>query len=268
VAIKLTSTNLTKQLVRRNKLVHHIDQSLNDWDGPFEFKYESKKTDDAFHPSGDCTPSVQELHARAIHYLAVIDGPTKRPDISPSLRKTFLVGHFWHQFLQHLVVERLGFATDAEIERRGTKIWSYDNLTATKEISVDEASLHPTPFHWATGSADIAPCHVPVYGDCLVDFKTMKGLDFNRNYAPEWCVNKWEAQCNIYMDWFDLEKALIVGIEKDSPHSLKEFEFIRNQPLIDAIYEKWEYVGYFLDNNLTPNADDNILLPFNGVTEA
>lgn len=256
MAIKLTSTNLTKQLVRRNKLVHHIDQSLNDWDGPFEFKYEAKETDDAFHPSGDCTPSVQELHARAIVHMVAIEGPHKRPEISPSLRKTFLVGHFWHQFLQHLIVERLGFANDDEIERRGKRIW-------TKEVS-----LMPKPFHWATGSADIAPCRVPVYGECLVDFKTMKGLDFNRNYPPAWAVDKWEAQCNIYMDWFDLEKALIVGIEKDSPHNLKEFEFRRNQPLIDAIYEKWQYVGYFLDNNLTPNAEDDIPLPFAGVVEA
>lgn len=278
MAIKLTSSKLTKDLARRTKLVHHLDRALNDWDGPFTFDYESKEIDNAFHPSGDCTPSVAELYERAVRFLDADPDRLVRAPVTPALRKTFLVGHFWHQFLQHLIVDRLGFASPDEVERRGIKVWNWWESDASQMMYWDDHNPHielynapdghrPAPFGWATGSADIAPCHIPGYGEAIVDFKTMNARDYGRNEAPTWAVDKWEAQLNIYMDWFDLEKALIVGINKDSPHEFKEFEFVRNDKLIEAIYHKWDYVGYFLDNADIPNAADDIDLPFKGVYE-
>lgn len=262
MTIKLTSSALTKNLVKRNKLIQHIEQGLNDWDGPLNFEYGQKAGDDAWHPSGDCTPPVAALFAKACAHLDPDqDG---RESISPSLRKTFLVGHFWHAFLQQILLDS-GLAMDFTIERRGIKGWGEEDRDNPFD-HIDRKTLWQ-PFSWATGSADVAPCQVPGYGDCIVDFKTMNSRDFSRNFPPEWAAPKWEAQLNVYMDWFDQEKALIVGINKDSPHDLKEFEYRRNQPLIDAIYQKWSYVGYFLDNPEIPNADDDIELPFQGVHE-
>lgn len=272
VSIKLSSSNLTKNLVKRTKLVQHLDRAFASFDGPLEFTYTDKESDDAWHPSGDCTPDVVELWNKAV---AKLDGENHDP-IGGPLRKTFLVGHFWHAVLQHLLVEELEFCGWDHIERQGTKCWGYDSNTLMhpshpmyprRTQAVSRPQLQPLPFHWARGMADVAPCSVPSYGDCLVDFKTMNGRSFqalaDKNVYPSW-IDKWECQFNIYMDWFDLEKSLMVGINKDSPHGFTELEFIRNQPLIDAIYEKWEFVSQCLDDNDPPHIDEDIPLPLQG----
>ena len=40
-----------------------------------------------------------------------------------------------------------------------------------------------------------------------------------------------------------MEKAIILKVQKDSPHDLAEVELVRNQPLIEAIYDKWKITG-------------------------
>ena len=55
----------------------------------------------------------------------------------------------------------------------------------------------------------------------------------------------------------DMEKALIVAVQKDSPHEMKEFEFVRNQPLIDKIFDKWHFVSHLIDENETPTELEN-----------
>lgn len=287
MTIKLTSTNLTKQLVRRAKLVQHLDSAIQKFDENFEFKITPKEKDDAFHPSGDCTPTVVELYEKAVAHLEGTDtfGP-----ISTSLRKTFLVGHFWHAWLQEILV-RSGLAKSEAIERRGHKVWDPNPQKLDRaemfmgQIPVPEGVkglpndkthfFKPRAFHWATGSADVAPCSIPRHGDWIVDFKTMNSRDFalttppmNRYNGGATTGEKWEAQLNIYMDWFDLEKALIVGIEKDSPHNFKEFEFHRNQPLIDAIYRKWEIVSICLDEDDVPHPDEDPEMPYMGPVES
>jgi hypothetical protein len=58
------------------------------------------------------------------------------------------------------------------------------------------------------------------------------------------------------MDLFDLEQAMILGGNKDTPHDFKELTFVRNQPLIDAVYRKWEFVGDCLEGGTLPSEDD------------
>lgn len=254
MAIELTKVandkNLIRNLGKQYKLVTHIDRALAGFDEEFEFRYTTKGTDDAWHPSGDCLPLASEL------YWKVKDPQVSQ--VGTSRRKAFLLGHFWHQLLQHIVLEKLQFCEHKAIERRGIKGWGYED---NKRI---------LPFHWATGAGDIAPCVIPDHGEYVVDFKTMNNRDFAQNGMPGWCAEKYEAQINIYMDFFDLERALIVPIQKDSPHNMKEFEFVRNQPLIDKIYEKWKFVAECLENNDPPNdLDDEYFnkLPFEGPIE-
>jgi hypothetical protein len=45
---------------------------------------------------------------------------------------------------------------------------------------------------------------------------------------------------------------------------LKEFEFDRNQPLIDAIYSKWKLVGDCVEIGLEPPLDYEVPLPLVG----
>jgi hypothetical protein len=244
LAVKLDRTAF-KSLARNDILVPHLDKVIGEGDFPWVFDYTPKEEDDAWHPSGHCTPSVHEL------WLIATGQATEKP-IQAGLRKTFIVGHFWHQYLQHLIVEKLGFATADDIERKGCKVWC------------DNCSGSPSPFWWATGSGDIAPCAIPTHGDYLVDIKTMNNNAFNGGRIPEYYKDKWECQTNIYMDFFDLDRAIILGVMKDSPHEFKEFEFERNQPLIDAIYTKWKLVGKCIAEEVEPPVDEDIELPLVG----
>ncbi len=265
---KLKKTNLVKAFVK-TKLGYHLDQAIGKGDFVWEYKYEPKKEDDAWHPSSHCTPSPAELYHYAIDSQQALtqegqpnDGSApiqkNRPKgFTPDLYKTFQVGHFWHAYLQHLLVHKLEFCDEAAIERRGQRAWP-----PPRDDSEGVAAVRP--FHWVTGSADVAPCEVPNYGSYLIDFKTMGAFAYKPNIPPGDTIVKWECQLNVYMDFFDLEKALIVGILKDSPHSFKEFEFHRNQDLIDALYSKWRLVSECLDEKVEPPIDEVIELPTKG----
>lgn len=260
MAIKLKKTDFVRSLVKNHKLAGHIDQAIGA--GEFEWKAEfgPKVGDDGWHPSGDCVPSCADLYAKATGALA---GTPGRP-LSTSLLKTFQVGHFWHAYIQHIVVEKLDFADWEHIERRGTKGWGDKLMRPHFGAHGGSTQFFYKPFHYATGSADIAPCHVPGTGEFLVDIKTMGSFDFKQMGLPAWCAPKYECQVNVYMDWFDLDQTVILCVSKDSPHEFKEFLFTRNQPLIDAIYDKWKLVGKCIEEGVEPDPDYEITLPLVG----
>jgi hypothetical protein len=248
VAVKLKGKNFNRSkaltnLVNKDKLTPHLIRASSE-EFPWEYKYMPKEDDDAFHPSGHCTPSSEALYTMT--HANEEDRAEQRKD-SMSMFRTFQVGHFWHQYMQQLVL-RLGFADEGAIEAKRWKVWDWN-----------APGEDPLPWHWATGSADVAPCSVPQFEDVVVDFKTMGNHDFKRKDLPDAYAAKYEAQLNIYMDWFDLETGLIVGIQKDTPHALKEYEFKRNQPLIDAVYEKWHYVSDCLRDGEAPDVKDKPL---------
>jgi hypothetical protein len=190
-------------------------------------------------------------------------------EIEAGLGKIFQVGHFWHQYLQEICV-RAEFCAPEAIERKGLKGWKtadgrqfeFDELSRPNSIS--ESIFDPAPFHWATGSGDIVPCEIPGHGPYLVDFKTMGSHVFRPNKPHDTTLIKWECQLNIYMDFFDLDRAIILGINKDSPHDFKEFEFHRNQDLVDQIYYKWKLVSRCLDKGVEPPADEVVELLVQG----
>jgi hypothetical protein len=254
MALDLKKDGLTRNLAKKTKFAYHLDRVIGEGDFVWEYNYEPKEDDKAWHPSGHCTPSLAELY-----HIAKGNAPEDK--ISASLYKTFQVGHFWHQYLQWVTVHKLGFAAPAAVERRGMKGWG-DTIHSGERRGKDV--FHYRDFHWATGSGDLAPVYLPTYGEFLVDFKTMGSHDFRKNGVPDWCADKYECQINIYMDFFDLDRGLIVAILKDSPHDFKEFEFHRNQPLIDAIYMKWELVSKCLEEGIEPPIDEEIYLPLEG----
>lgn len=242
---KDSDLQFTKNLVKRYKIVPHLDRWLESEPVNLAFQYEVKEKDDAWHPSGNCTPPVTDLY----HYAT--EGYKDERVLSSTQIKTFTVGHFWHQLLQ-LGCQELGFAGPEHIERKGIKGWG-DQF----ELYPGEKIVWP-PFHWTTGAGDVAPCTLPDGSQYIVDFKTMGAHDFRKPWSPDqWFATKYECQINIYMDYFALERGIIIPIQKDSPHELKEFEFVRNQPLIDAIYDKWEFVSLCLDEGIVPTAKDN-----------
>ena len=245
MAIKLQKHTMARKMAAKTKLVMHLEKAIDQaGDFSWTYTYDPKKGDNAWHPSGDCTPSLRELFDKAT-------GVNEREPISGGLRKTFQVGHFWHGYLQEVIVKHLGFAEESAIERKGQRVWG-------------EEDGKPKAYHWARGAADVAPISIPGFGDYLVDIKTMGSHDFRKTGLPAWSADKYECQLNVYMDFFDLEKALIIGVNKDSPHEFKEFEFVRNQPLIDTIYNKWELVSDCINNKIIPPEDEIVDLPLMG----
>jgi hypothetical protein len=242
-----------KNLAVKYKLVPLIERAIRDLgEYSWEYKYEPKVSDDAWHPSGDCTPSLTDLYYQA-------SGAGEEWDRT-GMQKTFQVGHFWHQYLQEVMV-RADLVEPVCIERRGMKVWGPEDYAQRPDPW--GVPLLRRPYHWATGSADVVPWeHDGVRA--VIDFKTMKSMDFMRNDPPAWAVDKWECQANVYMDWHNCDIAIFVGINKDSPHALKEWEFHRNQPLIDAIYQKWELVSVCLDEGVVPPEGEEIELPLEG----
>ena len=245
MATRLTG-NLAKSLVKNEKLVPHLEKVIDQGDFEWSFDYKPKEDDKFWHPSTDSTPSLLELYQKANAIIAKDESQMFVP--SPSLRKTFMVGHFWHAYIQFLVVERLGFATWNEVERKGKKTWGRKS------------------FQGAAGSGDLAPALLPISEEWLVDIKTMGSHDFNLKTLPGRFADKWECQVNVYMDLFDLEQALILGVQKDSPHAFKEFHFVRNQELIDALYLKWKLVSECVHRKIEPPQDEEVELPLKGIS--
>lgn len=253
---KSSQYNFGKNLVKKYRLVPHLDQYFSKEVTGLQFTLVGKESDDAWHPSGDCTPSPTDLYHMALDRLA---GTTEK-----SFNKAFPVGHFWHALCQKAVLD-LGFATPQAIERKGIRGWGKGELkidpTNGGQIMVSPGVPWHTfePFHWCTGAADVAPLEIPGSEPLVVDFKTMNSRAYGKADSPlsSYVADKYEAQINIYMDFFDIDVGIILCIQKDGPHDMKEFEFHRNQPLIDAIYEKWEFVGECLEAKSEPTQLDD-----------
>lgn len=251
----------------KTKLGYLLDKELAKGEFIWEYKYSPKLEDNAWHPSSHCVPSLHELYIYAKHAKIVAPPPKDGSAgigknfnfraIEAPLAKIFQTGHFWHQYLQEVCL-RAGWCEKHQIERNGKQGWG------------EMWSIYPShtprylPYHWATGSADICPLDIPGHGEYLIDFKTMGSHQFRPNTPHELTMEKWECQLNVYMEFFDMEKAIILGINKDAPHDFKEFEFHRNQDLIDSLFAKWKLVAECLDEKVAPPEDEIWELPIKG----
>lgn len=256
--IKFDKSKLVKNLAQGNILAPFLEREFSTFDEAWTFDYTEKIGDEGWHPSGDCTPSITDLYAKAT-------GAEREP-ISGSLRKSFMVGHFWHQLIQYIVLHKLHFCEPEAIERQGMKHWGelkkelWDPVKHTPHglVKLDGHNRwgRPAPYHFVTGSGDMAPLVTPKWQG-IVDIKTMSSHQFKLGTLPEWAAAKYTCQINIYMDLFDEEHGMILAVNKDAPHDFKEFTFQRDQALIDAIYRKWHYISQCLDEAVLPTEEDN-----------
>ena len=246
-------------LGKRQILVPYIEKIIRDFDEPWTFTYSSKEEYLAWHPSGDCTPSPIALYEIAKKRKE----KAERDPISESLRKSFMVGHYWHQWLQYIVLKKLEFCDEKAIERIGQKTWRTHRVYYG---GGGDGFDVPAPFGYVSGAGDIVPIELPKGWKGIVDFKSMGGSTFRDEAMP--FADKYECQANIYMDLFDEEKVLIFGINKDSKHEFKEWIFERNQPLIDSIYEKWQYVDDCVYHQTSPEDNHKFPLVLQGPCES
>jgi hypothetical protein len=245
-----TLADFRKDLSPKFKLVPLLDKAIADFDEPWSFNYEPKEHDLFWHPSGHCVPKPSELYDLAHDRL---NNGHDDPEFKRKMSKFGPVGHFWHQFLQHIMV-RYDMVPAEAIECSAYKGWRLGEVgfwVAPKPLTDFD------PFHACVGNADVAPWTFKGH-DYIVDFKTMSSRSFKAVGAPSGFAAKYECQMNIYMDFFDYDRALIVGVNKDTPHDFREFEFRRNQPLIDVIYNKWKFVADCLQDGERPDEDDDL----------
>lgn len=249
--------NFRRNLVKHHKLVGHYDTFFAKEINGLTFKLEPKQNDRGWHPSSHCLAPPSQLYYYATHH-------GEKAIHGASLNKVFAVGHFWHQVLQYATVQ-MDLCDASAIERRGFHGWGLNKLKPgfdTQEFARNYgAETVWQKWHYATGQGDIAPITLG-NRDYVVDFKTMNSRDFKvagGGAIPEWAAGKYEAQVNIYMDFFNLEHALIVGVQKDSPHDFCEVEFERNQPLIDWVYSKWEFAAECIAAKSPPTQGDDLL---------
>jgi len=214
--------NLTKELGRKEILVPH----LNNWFARGEFPDEipikihmNKEKDDAFHPSS------ASLCAR--HIYALREEHLPKANTMGQTYKTFMFGHYAHAVLQWVVVEGLGFATWDDIER---------------EFDFHFETEAGNPYR-IRGFTDVAFCNVPGQdAPLLIDIKTMQARLYAMNELPGFLKEKYEAQVKMYLAFAELEKAIVLLVEKDSPHRYKEHYVYVDEQFVDTVIDKWEHV--------------------------
>ena len=80
-------------------------------------------------------------------------------------------------------------------------------------------------------------------------------MDFEKEAAV------WDAEPRRVKLANDVAEAIILPINKDTGE-FKEFLYERNQPLVDVIYEKFEFVSACLDTGEVPTKADDEMFEF------
>jgi hypothetical protein len=224
-----------KALSKKELFVPHFERFIgqNDIIVPAIDSYKEK--DDHFHPSGDCTPCERYLFAK-------FSGDLPRQIIDSVSKRNFMVGHFWHGWMQAIAVES-GMADPSTIE---------------------EKYKYTAPEGWTVvGSMDISRAYAPGHDEpYLIDFKTMNSRVFTSDPPPS-TYDKWVCQMNVYMDLLhrfnpdknNPVKTVVIGIQKDTPHGFREFIIDYDPQLVERIYDKWSRVWEALGNDSPPECD-------------
>jgi hypothetical protein len=176
-----------------------------------------KEWDPHFHPSGDSYTDPRTLYLDKT-------GQLKPRLVSPSLRRTFDVGHMWHGYIQNILID-MGLVAPENVE---------------KPLLHDLVTIGERSFY-GRGTADLVDVHIPGHGYWLVDIKTMNSNNFGS--LPEATLKKYTAQVNLYGDWLNCDKMLILAVNKDSPHDFREFIIQRDESLLQDVYDRWIYVA-------------------------
>ncbi len=232
---KADKSKIVRNLGKKYKYVPYLEKAIATFKDEWQFVYQEKEHDHHWHPSSHCVIPATELYA-------IATGQVESEPISGSLRKTFQVGHFWHQWLQYITLHKMEMCKPEAVERKAKREWGKGK------------------YHAVAGSGDLAPLEAPNWTG-LVDYKTMNVANFKQQGLPPHFEAKYECQINVYMDLFDTAEAIILPINKDTGE-FKEFLYVRNQPLVDVIYEKFEFVSVCLDAEEPPTKADDEMFAF------
>lgn len=191
-------------------------------------QWTSSGTSKYFRPSRDCFTPPKQLWLEK-KGLAEPEKP-----ITASLRRTFDVGAFWHDYLAQILIE-MKFVKPENVEVR-----------VKEKISTEIGSAD------VAGVADLVDVEIPGYGKWLIDMKTMRKDDFGHGLDQHKQL-QYNAQLNIYGDLLNCDQMMILAIEKDSPHRLREFIIPKDTHLVADIYDRWTYTSHCLEIDTEPD---------------
>ena len=234
----LDTKKLSRSLMlgRGSILVPHIDAYLErgkfppEWNLTIKNDKETRDYGEAkirFSAGSDAIPAASELYKKVTGQLI----PEK---ISAQTRRTFDCGTMWHEYLGAILTD-MGFVDPENVERYHIQKIVNDQGTA-----------------YGSGMGDLVGVSIPGHGEWLIDMKTMKKADFEGE-LPSYLWDKYVAQINIYGDWFVYDKLMILGIEKDSPHRLREWIVQPDKDLVQTVYDKWIYVMNCVETRTEPS---------------
>jgi hypothetical protein len=232
MATKFDTSKLLKPLTAGHGsiLAPHINAYQSRGKFPDKWIIEIDNTrveDEYFHPSTDALASPLSLYRRK-------SGASLPEKITSNQRRTYDCGHMWHRYLQNILID-MGFVKPENVERQ------YLHQIVTKRGGTT-----------GKGTLDLVDVEIPGHGTWpVVDIKTANKSMYERGFDKN-TLAKYTAQVNLYMDWVGAERAMILVINKDSPHDMREYVIQRSQSLIDEIYDRWTYVAQCLRAGVEP----------------
>lgn len=176
---------------------------------PIKVTNAPRQNDGYFHPSSDAAAEALFLYYKfaPFHQLEIEKHP-------PELLLTFQVGSAYHALLQSMIVNA--------------------GLTTASECEVPFTNLERR----CSGTIDIRKVFLPDGTTPPVEIKSAA-------WMPKEPYPNHIAQLQVYMDLgceTPQDYGLIVYMQKQHPHALREFRVERDEAMLESIYRKWQMV--------------------------
>lgn len=229
---KLNTSKFLNHLRKDDILVPHLNVYFANGEFPDEIPlaiHPNKEEDNAFHPSS-ATRCAREIFAAHQGDLVA------RPHTAEQ-QLNFMIGHMYHSLIQWVLVEGMGFTTWDDIEKEYDFGWDKEKNDFDMTFVTDAGN----PYR-LRGFSDVARCDIPNRGTYLVDLKTMNSRLFAQDSLPATTYEKYEAQVKHYLEFEDLDKAIILCVSKDSPHRFKEIVIERDSDFVERSIDRVEDV--------------------------
>ena len=189
----------------------------------------NKEQDNAFHPSSSLKCS-REIYAAQTGDVVV------RPHTAEQ-QLNFVIGHMYHELIQWVLVEGLGFTSWDMIEKEYDFGWDKEKNDFDGKLVTPNGN----PYR-IRGFSDIARCEIPNRGTYLVDLKTMNSRLFAQDSLPISTMEKYESQVKHYLEFEGLDEAIILVVSKDSPHRFREILVQRDSDHVERNVDRLEGV--------------------------
>lgn len=203
-----------------------------------------KEEDTYFHPSSHTTGCARTIFKAFDPHFAEENGRRSFNN------KVMANGHLWHALLEHVIVNELEFADSFEVP-----LWAARSANAESSVRVyqeDPKSMNGNLWV-AKGTLDIPyVCPPGSPQEYVVDIKTMNPESFGLERPPEYLWQKYVAQMQLYLDWTDTDRGILLCVKAANPFDFKEIVIERDHDHASYIYLKWDKVATALALGIPP----------------